>query len=219
MYNLFLDGLQFPVAPSSLNTRINNMNKTITLMDYGEVNMLKRTGLTDFEFELLLPNSKYPFAVYPNGFQSASFYLEKLEALKFARQPFRFIVNRMKPKGSLLFDTNILVSLEEYEIQEDAENGFDCIVSIKLKQYRSYGTKKVVIQSSMSDDKKQVTKQPTRPTDDKKTPKTHKVVKGDTLWAICKRYLGNGNKYPEIAKLNGIKNPHLIYPGQVIKLG
>src|SRR5574344_863326 len=42
----------------------------------------------------------------------------------------------------------------------------------------------------------------------------HTVVRGDTLWGIAKKYYGNGSRYPEIAKANGIKNPDLIYPGQ-----
>ena len=42
------------------------------------------------------------------------------------------------------------------------------------------------------------------------------VVKGDTLWGIAKKYYGNGNRYPEIAKANNIANPDLIYVGQKI---
>ncbi|QKT08538.1 LysM peptidoglycan-binding domain-containing protein [Gordonia sp. X0973] len=48
--------------------------------------------------------------------------------------------------------------------------------------------------------------------------KTYTVVEGDTLWAIAERFLGDGNKYPELASLNGIANPDLINVGQVIKL-
>ena len=44
------------------------------------------------------------------------------------------------------------------------------------------------------------------------------VKKGDTLWAIAKKYLGSGTKYPQIASENNIKNPNLIYPGQVFKI-
>jgi len=44
------------------------------------------------------------------------------------------------------------------------------------------------------------------------------VKKGDTLWAIAKQYLGSGTKYPQIAQENNIKNPNLIYPGQVFKI-
>lgn len=42
----------------------------------------------------------------------------------------------------------------------------------------------------------------------------HIVVRGDTLWGIAKRYYGNGNRYPEIAKANNISNPDIIHVGQ-----
>lgn len=44
------------------------------------------------------------------------------------------------------------------------------------------------------------------------------VKKGDNLWNISRKYLGSGIRYKEIARINGIKNPRLIYPGQVIKI-
>lgn len=47
---------------------------------------------------------------------------------------------------------------------------------------------------------------------------THTVVKGDTLWHICKQYLGNPFRYPEAAKLSKIRNPDLIYPGEIIRM-
>lgn len=40
------------------------------------------------------------------------------------------------------------------------------------------------------------------------------VVKGDTLWGIAKKFYGNGNRYPEIAKANNIANPNIIHTGQ-----
>lgn len=47
---------------------------------------------------------------------------------------------------------------------------------------------------------------------------TVKVQKGDTLWAIAKKYLGSGSKYTTLASLNGISNPNRIYIGQIIKV-
>lgn len=214
IYNFFIDGLQLPVAPSQMSTQINSNNETITLMNDGEVNILKKPGLTDIEFEVLLPNVKYPFAVYPNGFKPAAHYLDKLEKLKANQKSFRFIVNRTMPNGKLLFDTNMAVSLEDYEIEEDAEEGFDLLVTINLKQFKSYGTKKVKVKPKT----KKATVKKTRSTSGKKKVRTHKVVRGDTLWAISKKYLGSGTRYPEIAKLNKIKNPNLIFPGQVFKI-
>lgn len=58
-----------------------------------------------------------------------------------------------------------------------------------------------------------------RPTTGKETPKTHTVKSGETLWAIAKKYLGDGSKYTELAKINNISNPNMIKAGQVIKLG
>lgn len=44
------------------------------------------------------------------------------------------------------------------------------------------------------------------------------VQKGDTLSQIAKDYLGAASKYKQLATLNNIKNPNLIYVGQKIKL-
>ncbi len=41
----------------------------------------------------------------------------------------------------------------------------------------------------------------------------HIVTPGNTLWFIAKRYIKNPYRYPELARLNKIKNPDRIYPG------
>ncbi|MCW9030286.1 MAG: chemotaxis protein CheW [Gammaproteobacteria bacterium] len=47
---------------------------------------------------------------------------------------------------------------------------------------------------------------------------THVVVKGDTLWAIAKKYVKDPFLYPELARLSNIKNPHRIYPGNRVRI-
>ena len=41
------------------------------------------------------------------------------------------------------------------------------------------------------------------------------VKSGDTLWGIAQKY---GTTYQEIARLSGISNPNLIFPGQKVRV-
>jgi LysM repeat protein len=215
-YSFYIDGVQLPIAPSKLQIKINNNNKTMTLINDGEVNILKTPGLTEINFDVLLPSVKYPFAIYKDGFKEPSYFLNKFEALKVKKKPFQFIVSRVSPKGKLLFDTNIKVSLEEYMITEDAKNGLDIEVSIKLKQYRDYGTKVVKLTANKTAKKAK----PKRPARTSSKTRSYKVVKGDCLWNIAKRFYGNGSLYTKIYNANKskIKNPNLIYPGQILTI-
>ncbi len=114
------------------------------------------------------------------------------------------------------------VSLEDYDVKEDSKSGFDVMVSITLKQYKDYGTKTCNI--TFADNKPKTTTTPVRETTQSPAPKvsakTYTVVKGDTLWAIAKRFYGNGSLYTKISNANTdkIKNPNLIYPGQVLTI-
>ena len=122
-YKMYLDGVLMPITPSKVKVKINNQNETLTLISGEEINILKAAGLTDVSFDLLLPQVPYPFT--NGGAQPADYYLSLFERLKTAKEPFQWILNREKPNGSRLFYTNLTVGMEDYQITDDAEEGFD----------------------------------------------------------------------------------------------
>lgn len=144
-YDFYLNKCLLPIAPEKLQIKINNANDTLTLINEGEINILKTPELTDVEFECRIPQVKYPFATYKSGFQGASYFLDYFESLKVDKKPIQFIVSRTLPSGKVLFSTNMKVAMEDYKITEQAKEGFDLMVKIKLKQYRDYSTKTVNI--------------------------------------------------------------------------
>ena len=148
MYQYYIDGVLLPVAPSAMDTSINNNNTTIKLLNGEEINIIKKVGLSDVSFTALLPNKEYPFTIYEGGsFQNAQYYLDLLERLKLSQKPFLFFVIRTDDSGNVVYTGSTsenkepYYTLEDYSIKEDAEQyGIDCSVEISLKQYRSYAT-------------------------------------------------------------------------------
>lgn len=219
-YTMYLDGVLMPITPSKVKVKINNQNETLTLINGEEINILKAAGLTDVSFDLLLPQVSYPFT--NGGAQSADYYLSLFERLKTSKQPFQWILNRSMPSGKRLFYSNLTVGVEDYQITDDAEEGFDISVTVSLKQYRHYGTKTVTIQpaTTQTTTPTATVEQPQRETTQAPKQSTYTVKSGDCLWNIAKKYLGDGSRYNEIYNLNKdkITNPNLIYAGQVLTL-
>ena len=217
MYQFYMDDMLLPITPGAMTLKVANQNKTVTLINEGEINILKLPGLSKISFNALLPNKEYPFAQYEGGFQNAHYYMDKLELLKTKCLPFQFQMIRTDDRGEMLMDSlDIQVSLESYELEESAEEyGVDVMAKIELLQYKSYGTKTIEFKKTGTTIEATVT-----------------VASGDNLWDIARVKLGDGSRMNEIYELNkdtieaaakkygrsSSSNGWWIYPGTVLQL-
>ena len=215
MYKFYMDSLLLPIAPSKVTIKVNNTNKTMELINGGEINFLRTPGLSLLSLQFSIPQVKYPFAQYVDGFQTADIFINKLKELKADKKTFKFNIFRTMPQGKILFNDALVVSIEDYTLTEDALDGFDITADVTLKVYPKENT--IAYQTIKKADGDRAIKVNTARASDRETPEAYTVKKGDCLWTICKAKLGDGAKFGEIAKLNGIANPKRIYPGQVIK--
>ena len=218
MYYFYMGTMQIPIPPKELVTTINGKNETMDLLGKGEVNIIKPAGLTDVAFKFLLPNSDYPFnesMLFKS--KKAKYYIDELEKLKTTKTVFQFIVVRMKPNGQMLAMTNLKCTLENYTIEEDADNGFDSYANVSLKQWKPWGAKRIEIKTDKDGVAKGSVKQD-RPVDGKVVATQAKASKGQTLQQIVKKQLGNTDNLFQIAALNKIAVPAILGVGQVIQL-
>lgn len=204
MYYFMLGVLPLPIPPKSLEIKIPSMNKTLTLINDGEINIPKKVGLREISFDFLLPTfQKYPFAMYQIGDYTAATIILYLKVWRKLRIPIPFIVVRMSPKGKFMYFTSILCLIEDITYIEDAEEyGFDTNCSIKLKEYNPYGTKRVEYDKSNNT----ATVQNERSTADRQKKSEIKPKEGETLNSAAKR---EGYNPSDVRTANGIGSPSI----------
>lgn len=242
MYHFILDNMLLPVAPEKLTMSINNQNKTVNLINDGEINLVKSAGLTTLKFQVLLPQIVYPFAEYLGGFVSADKYVAKLQSLKTSKKSFRLVILRLHEKNRY-HTTNITVAIEDLTVIEDANNGADIIADIVLREVVYFTTQKCNISfDDYTISRTAIRETSTSPfgtssadstntgntSSSSSSAKSYTVVKGDCLWNIAKSFYGDGSKYPTIYTANktlidkaneGTGNPlYTIYPNQVFTI-
>lgn len=213
-YAFYIDGVLFPITPQRMNIKFKNRNRTVTLVNEGEFNILKESGLQEISFDACIPAVKYPFAQYLGGiFLPIVYYIELIKKLKNSKKPFNFVIIREGSIGVLGYSHCMKVSLEDFQIKEDAGEGRDVIVSLNLKEYKDSNR---AIVSAISGGLITTTK--VRDSASKTIAKTYTVKAGDTLYNIAKKELGNGSRYLDLKTLNNLANANSIKVGQVLRL-
>ena len=219
MYRLYLkqDGKQIllPVTPAEIKMKTGNRNKAVYILNFGEMNLAKKPGLQEIRFTALLPGRRYSFVQTEDGFHEPEYFLNCFKEYKAAAKPVQLILFRRLADGTQLFCGNMDVLLEDYTVTEKGGEQGDFWVEMCWKEWK---TAKSIRYSVKGQNGGNVLVEQGQERQAKTPAATYTVKKGDCLWNIAKKQLGDGTKYKEIAQKNGISDPNRIYPGQVLKL-
>ncbi|EGO87218.1 LysM peptidoglycan-binding domain-containing protein [Clostridium botulinum] len=202
------DKLQLPIPPAEFEVNVGNMNETIVVENVGEVNLLGKSMLATISLSSFFPAQVYDFCQYTN-------FPKPYECVA--------LIEKFRKLGQvrvLITESNVnqIFYIEDFKYGERDGTG-DVYFTISFKEYRKVVAKSVnTFKASNGGKSKVVTQKPRTVTKKPSTGIKYTVKKGDCLWNIAKRFYGNGMRYKSIARKNNIKNPNLIYPGQVLNL-
>lgn len=204
---------KLPVNPEEIK-RSRQLNiENYQVLGTGQVSVPSYYNLEEFSFEAEFPSQDYHYM--NSGARADADYYEKMfrKAQK-NMKPVRFIAS-----NDITDDISVMVLVKSVEAVEKAGEEGDKYLSIKLQEYKAPGKRYVAIQTVAATVKQEDTAAATETNPAVTENKTHTVQSGDTLWGIAKKYYGNGSQYTKIASANpDIKNPNLIYPGQVLSI-
>ena len=191
--------LRFPVTPSEVICETSASISTESINDLGNVSLFSGVELKSIPIDSFFPNKDYSFCTYSN-IEKPYELVRKLETWQNNGTKLRYIVS----DGY----TNIPVMINSLTYQEQDGTG-DVYFSLSLIEYKEIKLNK----TSSSDNSNSNNNATNRPTENAPKPngenKTHKVVKGDSLWSIAQKYYGDGSKYPKIKEANKSKYPSL----------
>ena len=195
------DKIRFPVVPPSIGVNRSNNIDTESVIKLGEVPIFNGTSLKTIEFTSFFPNQEYSFCDY-TGFMKPYEFSEKIQKWMYEGKPLRVIVTDSP--------TNMQCLIQQFDtVEQDGTR--DLYFTLNLLEYRPIEVPN--LSSSNTSSNSNNTQNTSRPsetnTNSNNQQKTHKVVRGDTLYDIAKKYYGNGSLYPKIKEANKTKYPSL----------
>lgn len=203
---------KLPVNPEDIKRSRKLQVEKYRVIGSGQVSVPVGVELEEISFEAEFPGRAYHYVNTSGNFKDADYYEKMFKKAQKNGKDLRFIAS-----NDITDDVSMRVLVESVEVVEKAGEEGDKYISLKLLEYKGVVRRYMAVQTPKEVVKQEVSAPPENPAVTEN--KTHTVGAGDTLWGIAKKYYGNGAQYPKIASANpSIKNPNLIYAGQVFTI-
>lgn len=199
-HNNGAERIYFTVNPARLTVTRPNENRVRSLAMGGTVNIWGGRGLREVRLTTFLPAASSPFY---NG-QEPESVLAMLKSWQDSGGPVRLIIS-----GSDINDAFLIEDVSETLAEGDRDVG----LTLTLREYKFKSALAALAGGSGG-----FSAAPQKRTDERVTPRTYTVKKGDTLWDIACRYYGDGTKWGTIAAKNGVADPRKLQIGKVLTL-
>lgn len=203
--------INIPVLPAKLNVSSPGKNERVTVLELGEVLLLRKKGLRILSWESFFPVSKAPYTV--GQIRDPVSIVQAIQKARDQKSPVRFLIT-----GTDL-DCNLRMGIDSFEYEERSGELGDLYYTIKLYEWKDISPKRIVLPEKKEEPAK--TQEPERAGEPEQTSKTYTVKSGDCLWNIAKKLYGKGSDYTKLYNANkGVigSNPNLIYAGQVLTI-
>ncbi|MDR2044145.1 MAG: LysM peptidoglycan-binding domain-containing protein [Clostridium sp.] len=207
------DRLRFPMLPQKINVQTGSIFQSYTILAVGDVRLPTGQELTGFSWQGTLPGEVRKNAPFVAEWRSPKEIQSLWSAWRAGKKKLRLMATETP--------INHDVYLERYTMeysggQGDYSYNISFVQAKDLKVYVSGASGQSSSTAATVENKPQGDERPSTP-----VAAAYTVKKGDTLWGIAQKFLGNGAKYQEIYNLNKSvigNNPNLIYPGQVLTI-
>ena len=211
--------LTIPINPEERSIKRDANNDDIDIIGLGKTVRKGQPGLRQLSIESFFPayGSYFYTGVKP---RTCVEFIEEIWYTENTNNNVAKIVSNGLP-----IDINMYFVIDSFEYDHKAGEEDDIYYTLEIKEYKAYGVKTVDVQLSGLASARTVSVVNQQPENQQPTPvepqRTYRVVRGDCLWKIAKKFTGNGNNWHSLYELNTRvigNNPNLIYPNQVLTL-
>jgi len=206
--------LHFPINPEKIICNTGNRILTFDVIALGEISLPRGRVPTRFSFEGFFPGEARKDLPMVKGWRPPKEIVDQLSIWRNEGTKLRLLVTETPINHDVYFDGD-----SSFEHEWRGGHG-DCWYNLRFIEAREMvlltETEVRPATTMVASSSAAGSSRPAPP-----TPKTYTVKSGDTLWAIAKKTLGDGNRWREIYQANADvigKDPNLIFPGQVLRI-